>query len=389
MSRLKIAIVGTRGIPANYGGFETFAEEMATRLVRRGHDVRVYCRSHYSTLRDPEYRGVKRIVLPALRHKYFDTLSHTFLSTLHLMFRSLDIVLFCNAANAVFCFLPRLTGKRVVLNVDGLERKRQKWNALGRLHYRLSERLSCVAPNAVVTDAEIIRQYYRKRYNKDSFMIAYGAEGFHHPPGPTLARLGLDANEYFLYVSRLEPENNALMVIKAFEDVRSDRRLVVLGDAPYSREYIHRLKATTDARILFPGAIYGDGYRELVSNAFCYIHATEVGGTHPALIENMATGNLIAYLDTPENSEVAGSAGLPFHADDDSLRLILQDIADEPEQFASFKEAARQRAQALYDWEQVVTDYLQLFRQLVPADTSPGGSNDDPSADHGRKNANM
>lgn len=363
MPPLKLAIIGTRGIPANYGGFETFAQELATRLVRRGHEVTVYCRRHYCRHPGDQFRGIRLAVLPAIRHKYLDTVSHTGLSILHSLFCRFDVVLVCNAANAMFCLLPRLLGRRVFLNVDGLERHRRKWNTLARLHYRLSERLACLFPTGVVTDAGVIREYFQERYGQASTMIPYGSDLTLRAPGPILAGLELPPRGYYLYVSRLEPENNAHLVIRLFERLRSSRKLLIVGDAPYSQSYIAGLKRTADARILFPGAIYGEGYEELVSNAYCYIHATEVGGTHPALVENMFAGNLVFCLDTPENAEVLGGTGLLFPGGDlDRAAELLQSIEDGPERFAALQAAARERARAVYSWEAVTDAYLALFQ---------------------------
>src|SRR6266542_2495562 len=158
---MRIAILGTRGIPANYGGFETFAEELSTRLAARGHDVTVYCRERYS---EPVYRGARLQYLPTIKHKYFDTLAHTFISTLHLMAHRVDAALYCNGANALFTCLPRLFGMPVALNVDGIERKRKKWNRAAKAWYLVSEWLATFCPNVVITDAAVIRKYYRARY---------------------------------------------------------------------------------------------------------------------------------------------------------------------------------------------------------------------------------
>ena len=366
MRRLSIAIIGTRGIPANYGGFETFAQELSTRLVRRGHAVSVYCRRHYFRHDGPEFSGVRLVVLPAIRHKYLDTVSHSLLSLLHSLFRPFDAVLVCNAANAAFCWLPRLRRRPVVLNVDGLERKRKKWNFLGRGYYRISERLAVTAASAVVTDAATIQEYFRNRYRRETVMIPYGSEITPQPAGETLARLGVSPGEYYLYVSRLEPENNAHLVVALYERLRTERPLLVVGDAPYSRDYIARLKETRDPRIRFPGAIYGDGYRELVSNARGYVHATEIGGTHPALVENMAAGNLVLCLDTPENREVLGPAGVFFPASPiEEAAARWQDIEDHPGRYDPLRAAAAQRARELYSWDKVTDAYQELFRQLL------------------------
>src|SRR2546429_2693291 len=172
---MRIAILGTRGIPANYGGFETFAEHLSTRLVARGHEVTVYCRAHYTSPRQLEFQGARLKVLPTIRHKYFDTVVHAFLSALHAVPQRHDAALICNAANAPFAPILRLPGTPVAINVDGLEHKRKKWNWLARRYYMAAERLSTILPNLTVTDAQVIHDYYLARYNAKSRMIAYGS----------------------------------------------------------------------------------------------------------------------------------------------------------------------------------------------------------------------
>jgi glycosyltransferase involved in cell wall biosynthesis len=363
---LKIAILGTRGVPANYGGFETFAEECAARLVARGHQVTVYGRSHYVPKSLGSYRGINLVVLPSLRFKYLDTIVHTFLCVLHALGRRFDAILICNAANSIYAWLPRLFGTPVAVNVDGIERLRLKWNALGRAYYHLCEYLSTVLPNVIVTDARVIERYYRESYRADSVYIPYGAITDKPEGKAKLDELGLRSREYFLYVSRLEPENNAHLVVRAFEKVDTTLRLVVVGDAPYAKDYITSVKSTRDNRILFPGAIYGQGYRELMGNTFCYIHATEVGGTHPALLEAMGQGNLIIVNGTPENAEVLGDCGLIYRKNDPGdLARLLQDVAGCPEKFESLRRAALERARTEYSWESIVTRYEQLFTSLT------------------------
>jgi glycosyltransferase involved in cell wall biosynthesis len=362
---LKIAILGTRGIPANYGGFETFAEECAAGLALRGHQVTVYCRSHYvcSSLRS--HRGVQLTLLPTLEWKYTDTVVHTFISVIHALFKRFDVILICNAANSIFAWLPRILGTPVIVNVDGIERLRQKWNWLGKTYYRLSEYFSVWFPNEIVTDARVIERYYSEKYGKSSVFIPYGAV-VERPCGyECLTALGLKTGDYYLYVSRFEPENNAHLVAEAFERVRTSKRLVMVGDAPYAESYIRSVKKTRDPRILFPGAIYGTGYRQLLANAFCYIHATEVGGTHPALIESMGLGNIVVANETPENAEVLGAAGV-YYGKNNSREMSqrLQDIDDFPDKYDSFKAMALERARSLYSWDRVVSQYEELFRRV-------------------------
>jgi glycosyltransferase involved in cell wall biosynthesis len=357
---MRIAIVGTRGIPARYGGFETFAEELSTRLAARGHQATVYCRTRPA---DTCYRGVHLCYLPALRHKYLDTLSHTLVSTLHLITHRVDAALYCNGANAIFTALPRLTGMPVALNVDGIERQRKKWNRLARAWYLVSEWLTLALPNTVVADARVIEDYYRKRYGKRTHFIPYGAETGKIPSTAALAALGLEPGRYFLYVSRLEPENRALEVRQAFEGVETGMKLALIGDAPYSRDYIRQVRDTRDPRVVMPGAIYGTGYHELGSHCFAYVHATEVGGTHPALIEAMGRGALVLFRDTPENVEVAGGAGIPF-ADD--LRQKIEMALRMPEhQREELRQRAIERVRDCYCWDTVASQYENLLTSIM------------------------
>ena len=362
---MKLAILGTRGIPANYGGFETFAEELSTRLVARGHDVTVYGRSNNIRYPHAVYKGVKLTILPTIGTKHLDTVVHTFFSVLHaLLRRRFDCILMCNAANAIFAIAPRLSFTPVALNVDGIERFRRKWGQVGRAYYRLSEYFATKIPNAVVTDAGVIRDYYLKKYGKTSVMIVYGANCDRVETTAALDRLGVRPRGYFLYVSRLEPENNAHVVIEAFEKVRTDKPLLVVGDAPYAQKYIEQLKSTRDPRIRFPGAIYGTGYRELQSHAHAYIQATEVGGTHPALIEAMGAGNCVVANDTPENREVLGECGL-FFQDAETLARHIQDTLTDNALVERLRATAFERAKARYSWDAVTDAYEKLFRDLA------------------------
>jgi glycosyltransferase involved in cell wall biosynthesis len=361
---VKFGILGTRGIPARYGGFETLAEELSARLTARGHDVTVYTRSRYAEPGLSEWRGAKVRVLPTIPTKYLDTVAHGFLSGIDAAFERFDSVLVCNAINAAASFLPRLGGRtRVVLNVDGLERNRRKWSALGKFAYRVSERLSTIVPDAVVSDAQVIRDYYRDRYGFESHFIPYGAD----LPEPTgtdaLDRLGLSREGYVLYVSRLEPENNADAVVRAYRGVPGETPLLIVGDAPYAADYIARVRAEADPRVKFPGAIYGDGYRQLLASAAVYVQATEVGGTHPALVEALGYGRVVAYNATPENEEVAAGAALPFDVrKPETLTRLLTGVLDDPDSASVWKERAKRRAAERYRWDDVADRYEEVLR---------------------------
>jgi glycosyltransferase involved in cell wall biosynthesis len=363
---MKIAIMGIRGIPARYGGFETLAEELAPRLVAKGHDVTVYGRSNIIDHKEEFYKGVRLRILPTISKKYLDTIAHTFLAVLDSFFDDYDVVFICNAANSIFSFIPRITGKKVVVNVDGIERKRQKWNWLGKLWYLFGEVFSVLFPNRIVSDAKVIQEYYKERYKTDSAFIPYGAYNQIVDSTDILEKFGVLPEEYFLYVSRLEPENNAQLVIKAFEQVKTDKKLVIVGDAPYADKYKNLIKKTEDPRIIFTGFVFGQSYKEFQSHAFSYIHATEVGGTHPALIEAMGFGNCVIVNGTPENIETLGDAGLIYRKNNViDLKEKIEYVIKNPDVRLELGLKAQQKIEKECSWDRIADEYEVLFLSLL------------------------
>ncbi len=364
---MKIAILGIRGIPANYGGFETFAEELAPRLVRAGHDVTVYGRSNTVEYDDKYYKGVRITLLPTISHKYLDTVANTFLCSLHSLKERFDVILVCNSANAAFAWIPRLGGTKVAINVDGLEWKRAKWNILGQWFYKMSEWLATFTANEIVTDARDIEKYYQEKFKAESTFIPYGAPTGKVKTTNALEEFGVEPGKYVLYVSRFEPENNPHRVVRAFEKVKTDMKLVMVGDAPYSSDFIREVKNTNDPRIVFTGYVFGQGYREFQSNALFYVQGTEVGGTHPALLEGMGHGNCVLANDVPEHREVLGDAGYFFNLNGNGeidLTEKMQYLIDNPEEIQQARQRAVQRIEENYTWDRVMEQYLTLFERM-------------------------
>ena len=369
---LRVALLGARGIPARYGGYETLFEELAPRLVARGFEVTVYCRSHHTPRTLTEHKGVRLTVLPTIRTKHLDTPVHTLLSAVHALGRRFDAALVVNAANAIFLPLLRLGGTPVALHVDGIEKRRAKWGIVGRSVYAISERLTTVLPTVVVSDADVIREHYRARYGVESTLITYGVDPRRPATTETLAELGIEPGKYLLYVSRFEPENNPHRVVEAYRDVSGKVPLVMVGGAPYAADFIRALHRAADDRVLFPGPIYGAGYRELLSNALAYIHATEVGGTHPALVEAMGYGNCVVANSTPENREVLADTGLLFDAHEPrTLTDALTRVIADPSLAGERGRAAAARARVRFDWEQIADRYVELFQRLASARRAP------------------
>jgi len=364
--KMRVALIGSRGIPASYGGYETLMEELSRRLVERNIEVTVYCRSHYTPRDLKEHNGAELVVLPTVRGKYFDTPVHTLLSCLHAARRGYDAVLVVNSANAPFLPILKARGIPMALNVDGIEKRRAKWGPFGRMVYAVSERLATRWPTILLTDADTIRDHYLERYGAKSTVITYGVEPEALPAGETLARLGLESRRYFLYVSRFERENNPHRIAEAYRQVGGDLPLVMVGGAPYANSFIRSFTEGADRRVIFPGAIYGDGYRELLSHALAYIQATEVGGTHPALVEAMGYGNALLVHDTPENREVAGDPALYFDAyAPETFAAQATKVLEDETIAKTMRDRSAQRASELYSWDHVSDLYVDLFQRLA------------------------
>ncbi len=362
---MKIAIMGIRGIPANYGGFETFAEELSTRLVNKRHKVTVYGRSNTIDYKEPYYKGVRIVILPTIGHKYLDTVVHTPLCVLHALKERYNVILICNSANAIYTWLPRVFGTPVALNVDGLEWKRAKWSIIGQWFYKISEWFATFMASVIITDSRDIEKYYVKKFKKESRFIPYGAPVEKVETKEALDKFGVEPNKYILYVSRFEPENNPHLIVQAFEKAKTDFKLVMVGDAPYSSSFIKKLKSTKDPRIIFTGYVFGKGYREFQSHAYFYVQATEVGGTHPALLEGMGYGNCVLATDVPEQREVLGDAGFFFNqTGNGELTKKMQYLLDNPIVVEKAGKKSVKIIEENYTWERVADAYENLFIQL-------------------------
>jgi glycosyltransferase involved in cell wall biosynthesis len=365
---MKIALLGTRGIPASYSGFETCVEQLGQRLVQRGHKVTVYCRSHHITYPGTHYKGMRLVKLPTVANKYLDTIVHSFFSSLHALPQRYDVALYFIAGNSPVTWIPRLAGTKTILNVDGLDWKREKWPTLAKKYIQLAEYLATKLPTTYLTDSRVVQDYYRDRFGSEPPYIPYGSEVDILPPGETLARFDLEPRRYVLFVGRLVPENCAHHLVQAFQGLNTDFKCVIVGDAAYAQDYIASLKASAqkDPRVVLTGYVFGQGYHELGSNAYAFVETSGVGGTHPALVEAMAFSNCVVAHNTPENLETIGEAGFSYDGKQgaNSLRQVLQQLLTNPERVEAYRKRARQRAQTYYTWEAVTDAYERLFYQV-------------------------
>ena len=374
---MKVAILGTRGIPASYSGFETAVEQLAKRFTARGHDVVVYCRPHVVDRRLGSYRGARLVHLPTVRNKYLDTFVHTFLSALHAGYvERPDVALFFIAGNSPMCLITRARGIPTVINVDGLDSDRRKWPALAKRYLRLAERTAPRCSDRAITDSHAVAEVFERRYGQRIGVVPYGVEDPGYDGTETLERLGLQPRKYILFVGRLEPENNPHLLVEAFarfdREQARDMKLVIVGGAPYADAYIRDVMRSADPRVVFPGYVFGQGYWELQRHAYVFCAPTEVGGTHPVILEALAAGNCVLVNDHAPNAETVADAGLYFSGRGgvDDLAKQLGRLLEHPELVESYRERARERSER-YSWERVAGEYEGLLCDLQ-ASREPG-----------------
>lgn len=361
---MKLAILGTRGIPARYGGFETFAERLAVGLVEMGHEVTVYCAGSASAAPE-EYRGVQLRYCPAPRLGPLETILYDIFCLWDAR-RSFDVVYMLGYGAAPACKIPRLWGTTIWINPDGLEWARAKWNALAKAYFRMMEWASVRMADRVIADAEAIAASLAERHGQrhSCSVIPYGCEIVDAPPPASLlAEWELSAGDYYLVVCRLEPENHVLEILRAFQQSRSARKLVVVGNHRARGAYVRQLRAVSDPRIRMIGTVYDpERLTALRSHAFAYMHGHSVGGTNPSLLEAMGCGNAVFAHRNPFNQETLGGTGIFFDGVNDLAGAI--DEAERDEHLLHARRAATKlRARTYYQWCDVVASYASLLEQ--------------------------
>lgn len=364
---MKIAVLGARGIPARYGGFDTLVEELSVRLVNQyGFDVTVYCRSNYYEKRQQYYSNVRCYYINAWRIKGLESLLHTFLTALHAITKRFDIFFIVDPANAPIGIFLKLLGKKVVIHTDGLGWKRRKWGRLSRKYYKWVESLCARYIKTIVTDNPVMRDYYIENYHRDSVCIAYGAENASGFDDSVLQEYNLLRRHYLLVVARLEQENNTDLIIREYVASEVDMPLVIVGDAPYDRDYMETLKGLASERVLFVGRVDDQAkLNTLYAEAYLYIHGHEVGGTNPSLLRAMGLGTAPLVIDVPFNTSVIDGCGFTFNSKVGSLSEVLKQLIRTPEQVEQKGNLAKQRADELFTWASVAARYKEYFESIL------------------------
>ncbi|MDP3894947.1 DUF1972 domain-containing protein [Nocardioides sp.] len=373
---MRIAMLGTRGVPARYGGFETAVEEIGQRLVARGHEVTVYCRNASDTSADT-HLGMHLVHLPTWKGKAVETLSHTALSALHLMLQPRhDVAIVFNCANAPFLPLLRLARTPVAVHVDGLEWQRAKWGRSGRGYYRWAESYAVRWADALIADAQGIADYYTEEFGAGTELIAYGAPIQVSPRSDRLSELGVTSRGYHLVVARFEPENHVAEIVEGYHRSRSELPLLVVGSAPYADEYTARVRdaAGDDPRIRLLGGLWDqDQLDQLYANCRTYLHGHSVGGTNPSLLRAMGAGSDVIAYEVTFNREVLGERGSYFARPDD-LPELLHAAELMPKHSTERGVHFRARAANRYDWLEVAAGYEQLCKKLDSGESIRGSA---------------
>ncbi len=367
---MRIAIIGSRGYPYVYSGYETLVRELSERLVKKGVEVTVYCHRGLFDKRPREVNGVKLVYMPSIETKILSQLSHSFLSMLHCCFSPVDVILVVNTANGPFGLLSRLFRKRTVINLDGLEWKRPKWKGLGAKYFYFASKLSTKFYDKLINDSEAMRRIYLDLFDSDSEVIAYGANKRFSTQPELINKWELKPDDYYLIVGRLIPDNNADLIVEGFLKSSSEKRLVVVGDVPYKDEYASKIKSKgdEDRRLLFTGYVTDqEELAELYHSAYCYVHGHEYGGTNPTMLKAMAYGCAILALDTPFNQEMLqnGKHGDFFEKHEGSVTTAIDKMEQNPARIGSLKSSSRDGIVQKYEWDHVADRYLEVFQDVA------------------------
>jgi glycosyltransferase involved in cell wall biosynthesis len=369
MSRSRrIAILGTRGIPASYSGFETSVEETASRFAARGHRTTVYCRRHHYRERPARHRGSRLVFLPSVPSKRLDTISHTLLSVLHLLVHRCDVAILYGVGNSPFVPLLKAFGIPVISVLDGADWRRAKWGGLARAYLKAVRRVAVHASDHYVIDNLGLAREYGREFGRAPAYIPYGAQVTPTLVDGVLAELGLAERGYVIFVGRFVREKNVEMLLEAFRGIDTDKKLVVVGGNPLDPGYERSLRALASPRVVFPGLVYGGRYETLLAHAAFYVSCSHLEGTSPSLLSAMALNGFALVAGIEENRETLQGTCATFEPGDaGDLRAKLSWYLSHPHEVERERERTRAAVRAHYDWDRIADRYLELVERSCAA----------------------
>lgn len=364
---MRIAYLGTMGIPAHYGGFETCVEEVATRLARRGHEIIVYCGYRGSKPQIKSYKGIRLVFVPCLKNKFLDFPFRAFVSTLDVLRRDVDIAHFYGSDAWPFTTIPRISSSKTVLTLDGLPWNRSSYPIFIRKILRLTGGFALYFPNASIVDSKSVQKWYDANFDKPPTYVPYGANiDLSDPDVEILNKKGLRNRKYVLFVGRLVREKGIHYLVEAFGKIKTDFDLVIIGGDPYGQEYESLLRKNASDNTKFLGYVYGKEYQSLCKGAYLYVTPSDLEGTSPALLTAMALGKCVLVSDIPENLETIGDAGFSFrHGDSEDLKEKLQFLLTNPANVEKIQKKAVDRISTLYDWNKITDQIEKIYFNLL------------------------
>lgn len=364
---MRIAIIGSRGYPYVYSGYETFVKELVERLVVQDIEVVVYCHKNLFKTYPKEVNGVKLKYFSTIESKVLSQFVHSFQAMVHACFQQYDVILVVNSANGPFGLFTKIFRKKTAINVDGLEWLRPKWKGLGSKYFYFASKISTRLYDRIITDSFEMRKIYLKEFNTDSTVIAYGANIRYSKDHSIIRKWDLSQQAYYLIVGRLIPDNNADLIVEEFVRSKSTKKLVIVGDVPYQDSYAKKIKSVTDPRVVFTGYITDQNeLAELYHNCYIYLHGHQYGGTNPTMLKALAYGCAILALDTVFNKEMLDGLnyGIFFTKQTGNLAEVIDNLEKDDLFLGSLREKARDRIRNNYTWEKICSQYIDLFRQL-------------------------
>lgn len=364
----KIAIIGSRGYPYVYSGYETFVKE-TFELLSDKYDVHVYCHSHLFKEKPSVVNNIKLHYTFGLNHKVLSQLVYSFSATIHaLLFNRYDVILYVNTANGPFGFFTKLFGVPSAIITDGLEWLRPKWSGTGAKYFYWASKYSTKVFDVLISDSKEMRRIYLEKFNADSIVIEYGAHLKESKGQKDIVALGLEKNDYYLIVGRLVPDNNADIIVEGFEKAKTKKKLVVVGDVPYKDDYADKIKSHASDKIIFTGYVTDQNLlMELYSNAYVYIHGHEFGGTNPTLLKALAYGCSILALDTGFSREVLDDEkfGSYFKKESSALSVAVEKLDTEQDRVLVQQANSRNRIANFYTWNRIANEYDKLFNNMI------------------------
>lgn len=364
---MRVNIMGTRGIPASHGGFETFVARLAPYLRDKGHDVLVYCQEEDASKpgrRTDMWNGIQRTHFLPKREGSGGTMEFDYETVKDVLKEpGVDLVLGYNTA--VFNLLQLVRGRKIAFNMDGIEWKRAKWGIAPKIWFYINEVVAANMCKFAICDHPEIANHVRKRCFKEPVVIPYGADTITSAPEEPVRQLGLEPGNYFTSIARIEPENSILELVQAFGRLETDAKCVILGRLYDDVPYHQAVKAAASDNVIFPGAIYdADTVSALRYHARAYLHGHQVGGTNPSLVEALGAGNAVLAHDNHFNRWTAGD-GQFYFSNVDEASAEMQRILDQDDAVSQAQSLARARHAEEFTWEKILTAYEDILLKLA------------------------